>query len=176
MRAVINQIICLQASGSVGGVPHSFFEDFGASQAGLQDTDMLCLMKADRISWHWVRPSAISLLAGSTSADCGVCGTKSIFSLFSGADCGKAELDDGLDVGANKVPTRPRRSGTHHGSRILFTDAQYPHGGAVAVPVCHCCGYSAALSSATVSLSSAGQGQGLIELFAGVDNGSEVLK
>ena len=57
----------LQEDGSVGGVPRSFFEDFGASQAGLQDTGMLCWMTADRISWHWVRSCAISQLAGSTS-------------------------------------------------------------------------------------------------------------
>ena len=63
----MNQMICLQEDGSVGGVPRSFFEDFGASQAGLQKTGMLCWMTADRISWHWVRPCAISQLAGSTS-------------------------------------------------------------------------------------------------------------
>ena len=56
----MNQMICLQEDGSVGGVPRSFFEDFGASQAGLQKTGMLCWMTADRISWHWVRPCAIS--------------------------------------------------------------------------------------------------------------------
>ena len=60
MHAVMNQMICLQEDGSVGGVPRSFFEDFGASQAGLQKTGMLCWMTADRISWHWVRPCAIS--------------------------------------------------------------------------------------------------------------------
>ena len=65
MHAVMNQMICLQEDSSVGGVPRSFFEDFGASQAGLQETGMLCWMTADRISWHWVRPFAIS--AGSTS-------------------------------------------------------------------------------------------------------------
>lgn len=71
MHAVKNQIICLQEDGSVGGVPRSFFEDFGASQAGLQDTGMLCWMTADRISWHWVRSCAISQLAGSTPEQCG---------------------------------------------------------------------------------------------------------
>ena len=63
MHAVMNQMICLQEDSSVGGVPRSFFEDFGASQAGLQETGMLCWMTADRISWHWVRPCAISLRA-----------------------------------------------------------------------------------------------------------------